>query len=489
MSGVRAGQLIHTADLVLLQRLQTAGPNSINLNPTTIEELGNYLSVATTRDTPDLSFPLESFDCTEALEALLLGADPDGTDDPLLIENYKTLDIASQIKAGRTATDPFAVVASVGVPTLYLESLSYKFGVTDNASQTASFRGDQIYYSKGSTYVEVTAGLGPLGVGAGKSATTDSIADVATARVNGDKIVFSDVGASTTLTVGKVYYVVNKTTDAFKVSATAGGAAITIGTATVSYALTQDVNTAHVALPYNGDTSTGLRYGLAVAVDGQRLLFGKDYIETVTGGGQAKALTISLLTAPATTSEIRVMYQSTVVAEYLQSVHDTTAVRPAAIKGKDIKIYITPLSGGDVADIDIANLISGVQSVSIDWKVTLEKDQEFGNAQLVGQDFGTPTVTCSIDFKPVDADDIYEHIRKVQQTTEGEVVGATKVVVQSLDVVLHHPDTGDALKTLHIPDVTFDVPTYNAQVGQKLTLTMAGQSDTGALRVYHGERS
>src|SRR4051812_38135454 len=68
----------------------------------------------------------------------------------------------------------------------------------------------------------------------GKSAATDTITDTATTYVNGDKVIFSDVGASLTLTPGRTYYVVGQTTNAFKVAATSGGTAIVIGTATVS---------------------------------------------------------------------------------------------------------------------------------------------------------------------------------------------------------------------------------------------------------------
>jgi hypothetical protein len=68
----------------------------------------------------------------------------------------------------------------------------------------------------------------------GASAATDTIT-VTHAYANGDKVVFTDVGASTAIRTDRVYYVVNvSTTVSFKVSATLGGAAITIGTATVS---------------------------------------------------------------------------------------------------------------------------------------------------------------------------------------------------------------------------------------------------------------
>lgn len=76
--------------------------------------------------------------------------------------------------------------------------------------------------------------VAPLISSTGKSAATDTITDTATTYVNGDKVIFSDVGASLTLTPGRTYYVVGQTTNAFKVAATAGGTAIVIGTATVS---------------------------------------------------------------------------------------------------------------------------------------------------------------------------------------------------------------------------------------------------------------
>ncbi len=80
--------------------------------------------------------------------------------------------------------------------------------------------------SNKSTLLAATTGL---------SAATDTITESATPVADGDKIVFTDVGASTAIVPGRVYYVVSKSTNAFKVAATKGGSAITIGTATVAY--------------------------------------------------------------------------------------------------------------------------------------------------------------------------------------------------------------------------------------------------------------
>lgn len=82
----------------------------------------------------------------------------------------------------------------------------------------------------------------------GLSAATDTVTETSTALSNGDKIIFTDVGASTTLVQGRVYYVVNKSTNAFKVATTSGGSAVTIGSATVSYRVpwTTDLAVSHV---------------------------------------------------------------------------------------------------------------------------------------------------------------------------------------------------------------------------------------------------
>jgi hypothetical protein len=68
----------------------------------------------------------------------------------------------------------------------------------------------------------------------GASASTDTITATHD-LVADDKVVFTDVGASTTIVAGRAYWVKSvSTTVSFKISATKGGAAIAVGTATVS---------------------------------------------------------------------------------------------------------------------------------------------------------------------------------------------------------------------------------------------------------------
>ena len=67
------------------------------------------------------------------------------------------------------------------------------------------------------------------------TAATDTVTSASNGLANGDQVTFTDVGASTALRVDRTYYVVSTAAGTFKVAATPGGAAITIGTANVKY--------------------------------------------------------------------------------------------------------------------------------------------------------------------------------------------------------------------------------------------------------------
>lgn len=80
----------------------------------------------------------------------------------------------------------------------------------------------------------------------GASAATDTIT-VTHDLVVGDKVVFTDVGVATAIKAHRAYWVTSiSTTASFKVSLTAGGAAITIGTATLAFYPLKVANTVGV---------------------------------------------------------------------------------------------------------------------------------------------------------------------------------------------------------------------------------------------------
>lgn len=66
----------------------------------------------------------------------------------------------------------------------------------------------------------------------GLSSATDTITETSTALADNDKIVFTKTGDATNIVAGRVYFVVSKSTNAFKVATSQGGSALTLGTST-----------------------------------------------------------------------------------------------------------------------------------------------------------------------------------------------------------------------------------------------------------------
>lgn len=406
---VKGGDLIHAGNQVLLDRVQTAGPGNLNIPTEKIYELGNYQTVGTVLDIPDLSFPIESFDASSEFESLLVGKDftTDTAGTEYDINRCLPMDIASQFKRGKTDPNLYDVSVGVAVPHLTLEQLSYRFGLRENAQQSATLRGDSVFYTPGSVYVQEEAGAG-----------------------------------------------------------------------TANQAITLD-NPAYV---YKGDNIAGDRYVLGVMLkSGKRLQYLTDYTESATVAGDTASVSVTVLQPVPASDSIRVIYSSSTVASYPQASHPVaSATRPAAIRGRNIKVYV----GGT----DLTDQWSGVQQVTTEWRVTLDRDEEFGNSQIVGQDYDVPEVNGTIEFKPRNALELVQRVRKIANVSDTEVAGALQRAVLPLDIVLHSPDDGQVLKTLHVPDARFTVPGYQGRVQQKLTVTFNFESEGGNLKVYKGAR-
>lgn len=405
---IKGGSIIHVGNgVTLIDRVQTGGPGQVNIPTEKINELGNYKSVATVRDVPDLTFSLESFDTSTEIEQMLCGltaVPAEGID----LSKAVPLDVASQFKAGQNAADPFKVVASVALPYLFLEQMSYRFGLRDNATQSASLRGDSIFYNPGATFVEETPGTGVAG---------------------------------------------------------------------------QTIVTAHPAFQVAAGDQ---RYVLAVTAGTKRLNFGADYTEApgaVANG--AATVTITLDAAVPADENVRIIYSSPDPVSYDQTVHPDATVKPAAVKGKDIEIYV---GGYDPLDIpgSQVNKMASVQGVNIDWRVTIEKDEEFGNYYAVAVDYSdVPQVNGGIDIKPRDPAELQALIRQVSNVADPlKVVGTSTSVPLPMDVVIKNPETSAVLKRLHVPDARFTPPGYTGRVSAKTTVSMNWESDEGTLLIF-----
>lgn len=406
---LKGGSIIHTGhDTVLLERLQTAGPGTVNIPTEKIYELGNYESVATIRDVPDLTFTAESLDVSTDMEALLTDTDPGS---PMFdLATAKPLNIATQIKPGKKEADPYNVSRAVALPYLTLESASYRFGLRDNATQTYTLRGDSIFYCPGPVFVQTVQGTNTPG---------------------------------------------------------------------------QQIVTDHPAFNYTD--ANGTRRILAVVVGTERLTFGPDY--TLADGAPnpegAATVTVTVTEPVATTDKIRIVYASSDTREYPQAAHTPALLKPAAVRGKDIDVYI---GGYDPANpqASAANKWTGVQAATIEWRVTQEVEEEFGNYFAVSRDFDVPTVSGTVEILPRHAEDLFRKIREITGTTEtNTVIGASTAVPLPLDIVVKDGENGGVtLKRFHIKDARFSVPGYAPRPEQNVTMTMSFESDGGSLEIY-----
>lgn len=431
---IKGGDLIHVGNQILIDRAQTAGPGDVTINTDKIYELGNYYSVGQVRDIPDLSFSLESLDVSAEIEAMLTGVrfqdtDPvtgvpvpgtelaDGT--ALRLSESKPLDVGSVFKPGVNATNKYDVIGSVAIPYLTLSEASYRFGLTDNASQTFTLKGDSVFYNPSNVYIEEFEG--PFAGG-------DVLPDLA-----------------------------------------------------------------HRVHPYRGDAvankaaqgaANGARYVLTVTAGSKRLSYGADFTEVADAAdaNNASKVTVTLGAGVSVKAgdKVRVIYASPDVDTFPQTVHaPASATRPAAIRGRNITVSVGGLTLND--------RWTGIQSVNVDWRVDLQRDEEFGNSQAVAQDFDVPATTGSIEVKPRDYADLYNRVRLIAGVAENEVAGALTTKPLPLLVELHSPESGDVLKSLYVPDARFTFPGFSGQVQQKLTVTLNWESDSGELVIYKGE--
>lgn len=406
---LQGGALIHTANAdVLVERLQTAGPGTVNIATEQIFELGNYQSVATIREVPDISFTLESLDVSTDFEALLTDTDPDS--EVFDLATATAMHIVTQIKPGKKQADPFTVAKSVILPYLAPESISYRFGLRDNATQTATLRGDAIFYAPGAGYVQSALGTGVAG---------------------------------------------------------------------------QQIVTAHPAYP--GPDELDNRRILAVVVGGVRLTYGPDWTSSdgAPNPDGAAIVTVTLTDAVPVDTTIYVVYASSDDREFPQAVHTPAVLKPAAVRGKDIDVYV---GGYDPDDVEgsLANKWTGVQAANIDWRVTLQTEEEFGNYYAVSRDFDTPAVTGSIEIYPRHAEDLFSKIRQMTGVTEtNQVIGAASAVPLPVDIVIKDGENGGiTLKRFSVPDARFSLPGYAPRPEQNVTLTVPFESDGGQLLVY-----
>lgn len=400
---IKAGQILHDANGFVVDRIQTGGMGSLNIPEEKIYELGNYQTVATVRDIPDLSFDLESLDVSSEIEALLTRQAPATAGEEFDFTDAKPVDVISPFKSAQGAFD---IIRGLVIPSLYLENATYRFGNRQNATQSFTLRGDSVYYVPGTPYYQefTKAGVGPY-------------------------------------------------------------------------------NFTNTALPYmeGGDTI----YALSVCwVDNVAGTYGRFFIDTdFTNTAAGFTLTAAAHATVPDGALLHAVYGSATAATYPQTVHQNVSVKPAAVRGKDIDVFI-----GTPGATPVFSRWTGVTGFEVSRRVTLDTDEEFGNYHFLSRDYDVAEVSGSITVRARDVVDLFAKIHQVADVPTNEIVGPFTSTFLPMELRINDPDTGLRVKTLYIPDARFTVPGIQGRVQQKLETTFNFSSDGGTLLVYNGSR-
>ena len=411
---VKGGAILHDINGFVVDRIQTGGAASINQAQEKIYELGNWNSVATIRDIPDLTFDIESFDMSCEFEAILTGGIVAGSSTAaglangtsFNLNNAMPLDVISPFKSNVGAYD---IVKGVAVPYLTLERATYRFGVRQNSTQQFSFRGDTINYIPGQPYIQEYTYTG-----------------AATYNFTNTAIQYTESGVAV---FALCVTAINRTTKVYK-----------------------------------------------------RLFVGDDYTNTSAG---ITVTATGVASAPTSTYNVLVVVygSATVTNLYPQSVHASTTVTPAAVRGKDIDVYI-----GTNAATPVFSRWTSVQSIEVTRTVNLENDEELGNPHYVTQDYVTADVNGTINLKPRDVTELFTKIAQIADVATNVVAGPFTGTSLPMEIRISDPDTGSVIKTLYIPDARFTMPGIQGRANAKLETAIPFSSDGGQLLIYKGTR-
>lgn len=168
---VLAGSIIHAAGRTVINRIQSAGLGNVNIPIETVHETGNAFIVDKVVQEPSFTFTMESLDVSCELEALLHGevatttasGNAKGLTDPAKHRydwsTVQSLNIVSPWKDPKTAS---AGVVEAGhlVPNYFPKKITYKFGITADATQTVELDGGTFYYGAFAPLEDFFAGDG-----------------------------------------------------------------------------------------------------------------------------------------------------------------------------------------------------------------------------------------------------------------------------------------------------------------------------------------
>lgn len=414
---VHAGTILHVGGANVIDRLQSAGLGDVRLPVETIREVGNRLVVDKIPGEADFTFTMESFDVTTDLMAFLTG---------------KVGAQASGSPPG--GADP--------------DGTQYHWEDTRIVNIVSPWKDD----STGSAGT-IEAGHIIPGYFPTRMRYRFGVTDNATQEAE--------------LSGASFYYASHAPVEDF---ATGDGVDVTFVSADDA-----------VGHRLGGGAGTEFRFVFGVIVGDTLQIEGVDY--TVTGGDidTPANVTITFAVAPPNGVGIRFSYFTNAAKSYPQSVHADPALKPGAVRGRHIRVYLG--SGGG------RQRVASVQSMELEATTESEVEREMGSDEIVGRTVNGRDTTGTMAVRSRDADAFIALLSKVTGYATDEVFGYFNqgYTIPLTIQILNPKDTGEVLKTLAVDDALFQPPGTPARVNSPTDFSLRWDSQEGTFYEVKGD--
>lgn len=212
-----------------------------------------------------------------------------------------------------------------------------------------------------------------------------------------------------------------------------------------------------------------------VLVDGVLQTAGVDYAES---GGNGAVATVTFTSAPANGSKVRIAYFTGVAKTYPQTIHASTVTKPAAVRGRNIKVYLG--SGGSLARL------GGIQTFELEATSEGEVERELGTEDIVGRSVTGTDCNGEVVLRSKDRDAFFDVLEKVTGVARSEVYGWFNQNTIPLTVKIENPKTGAVIKTLYVEDAIFQPPGTPARVNTPTDFSFRWESQDGTFKEIKG---
>jgi hypothetical protein len=202
---------------------------------------------------------------------------------------------------------------------------------------------------------------------------------------------------------------------------------------------------------------------------------------TTPSPAQRHPATITFAVAPAAAALVRYAYFTTAAKTYPQAVHASTIVKPGAVRGRNIVIYLGTAGA--------RQRISSVQSVELEATVDTEVEREMGNDEPTGRVVNGLDCTGSMTVRSKDAPAFIALLSKVTGVADDEVFGYLNQNALPLEIAIQNPkNPGATLKTLYVNDAIFQIPGTPARVNAPTDFALRFDSQEGTFSEFKGAK-